>query len=575
MEFIAYLRILWQHRWTILLTMVTTLAVVMLGSLLISASYASTATLRVLTSSTGINAGDRYDINYADRLMRTYAEIATSRPVLEDVAARLGLDELPTITVKVISVTELMTVSAEAPSAEQAAAVANTVAQILVERGRELYTGSAPTAASILEQRLEDTRASLERARAEYERLLREAPEDSTSLEIISQTISIHEDLYADLLTRYEEGRTADIVRANAISIVEPAITPERPVRPNLPLYVVLAAAAGLLGGGAIALVDSALDNRMVSTSEILELANAPLLARIPVIPRRRRAKLLPAHGAESEAIRQLRTNLLAHQSMGSNHNGKPPSQRGRTFLFTSAEPHEGKSLIVANLACSLAQMGRRVLVIDADMRRPTQQRLFHLPNQQGLSDHLNYTLHPRTGVKQPKCFEVNVLTSGPPVTSPSELLGTSQFSQMLAYSAQRYDVILIDSPALLAVADASIIAPLVDGVVLVVKSSTIPRPALQSAVEELQHVKARLSGVVINQSRTELNRYAHYYGHQPSHKKDGADALKQFAVSPLLHNRGVYVASTNGRSAQRRYCRYTIRGWHAGAAPRRTRPLA
>jgi len=208
-----------------------------------------------------------------------------------------------------------------------------------------------------------------------------------------------------------------------------------------------------------------------------------------------------------AEAYRTLRTNVQFTAVDGET----------KTILVTSAGPNEGKSATTANLAVSLAQAGKSVLIVDADLRNPTQHRLFGLSNSQGLSTALALD-RPLADLWQEVISEgvllegLKVLTAGPIPPNPAELLGSKRMRRFLADLRTGFDTVLIDSPPAVAVADASILAQAVDGVILVLASGEVSRDFASRAKEQLDKVNAKILGTVLNKVDVKTKDYYYYY---------------------------------------------------------------
>ncbi|MDT3766189.1 CpsD/CapB family tyrosine-protein kinase [Priestia filamentosa] len=184
-----------------------------------------------------------------------------------------------------------------------------------------------------------------------------------------------------------------------------------------------------------------------------------------------------------------------------------------QTIVVTSPNPAEGKSTITANLAVVFAQQGKRVLIIDSDLRKPTVHHMFHLENNIGLSNVLTkQTTFERT-VQATKQENLWILTSGPIPPNPSELLGSRNMMALLEKFKNEYDIILLDSPPVLAVTDAQVLSHLTDGVVLVVSSGKTQIDSAKKTQELLEGVKAKILGIILNNKKTQDNPY--YYGEQ------------------------------------------------------------
>lgn len=203
-----------------------------------------------------------------------------------------------------------------------------------------------------------------------------------------------------------------------------------------------------------------------------------------------------------SEAFRTLRTNVQ-FTSVDS---------QTKKIMITSAGPREGKTTTVANLAVSMAQAGKSVLVIDADMRNPTQHKLFELDNRQGLSVALVQDQDYQQYIRETAVPGVMVLTGGPIPPNPAELVGSKRMKRLIQEFSEQFDMVLIDTPPIIAVTDSAIIAQEVDGVILVLASGEVNKDYAQKAKELLDKVGAKILGAVLNKADLKTSECYYYY---------------------------------------------------------------
>jgi capsular exopolysaccharide synthesis family protein len=180
--------------------------------------------------------------------------------------------------------------------------------------------------------------------------------------------------------------------------------------------------------------------------------------------------------------------------------------------MITSAGPREGKSTTVANLAVSIAQSGKSVLVVDADLRNPTQHKLFGLSNAEGLSVALVQDQNYQTYIQETAVPGVMVLTGGPIPPNPAELVGSKRMKRLIEEVSTQFDMVLIDTPPIVAVTDAAILAQEVDGVILVLASGEVNKEYAQRAKELLDKVGAKILGAVLNKVDMKTSEYYYYY---------------------------------------------------------------
>jgi non-specific protein-tyrosine kinase len=432
--------------------------------------------------------------------MSTYAEFATSRPVIGELVERLQLAEVPNIQVELIVGTELMEVTAEALDPIIARDAANALAEILVEQSRSLYLGSGKSAQEILGEQLAQQQAELDKAWEEYEKVVAEYPEDAERISGASLTIELKENTYAQLLDQYERNRVREAVLANTLSVVEPAVAPRRPARPRSMLNLALGVVVGLAGGMGLAFFIESLDTTLHSTEQIKRVVDLPILGKVPSASKKEEAGLFNGSSPQGEAFRRLRTSLLTLDRDSSLH----------TLLVTSAEPREGKSTVVANLGFAMAQSGRKVIVVDGHLRLPTLHRILKLGNRVGLSTVLEKKTPLDEAIQPAGVPGVDALTSGPLPPNPAELLSSPEMTNLIEQLGQLYDLVLLDSPSLMAVTDAAAVARSLDGVVLVIECARARQESVRAAWQQLADVKASPVGVVVNRTKQD-DDYSYY----------------------------------------------------------------
>ncbi len=330
-----------------------------------------------------------------------------------------------------------------------------------------------------------------------------------------------------------------DLVAGN-VRIVDVAEIPSRPSSPRILLNIVLSLVTGLGLGVGLAFFFEYLDKSIKTPEEIVQAGGIPAIGLVPALRAEGgRLRVIKANGREapdlpavelishgdprakvSEAFREVRTALLVSQP------GKPP----RSILITSAQPGEGKTAIAVNLAITLAQIGRRVLLVDADLRKPRLHKIFHALNRDGLSTCLSGATTPWPEPQFTEITGLDVITSGPLPPNPADLLDSERFDQFQREVAEQgYDHVIYDSPPILAVADPVITAGKMDAVALVVLAGVTSRDALAHVVRRLQQVKARTIGAILN--RADLASQPYYYGY--SYKRYYGEEEKQPPAAP------------------------------------------
>ncbi len=312
--------------------------------------------------------------------------------------------------------------------------------------------------------KLEDEIARTEQDLADTQQQLKSVTDD-TQRTRLETSLAQYRNTYSTLVASYQQVILAEAQATNNIVVTEPATIPERPIRPRTRTNVMLAMIVGALIGLGIAFLVEYLDDTIKTPDDVSRVSGLSTLGAIARLKEsggsRQLVAWLRTKAPESEAYRTLRTNIQFSSV----------DRPIRSLLVTSSSPGEGKSTTTANLAVVLAQTGQRVIVVDTDLRRPVLHKVFGVPNNVGLTNALlageNVSLD---GYLQPTETEtLSVLTSGPIPPNPSEMLGSHRMAHLVSVLSQAADIVLFDSPPVLAVTDAVVMARHVDGVVLVV----------------------------------------------------------------------------------------------------------
>jgi succinoglycan biosynthesis transport protein ExoP len=370
---------------------------------------------------------------------------------------------------------------------------------------------------------------------------------------ILTRDAEANKTLYDGLSQKLKEAGISAGLRPDNIKVIDPAMVPSSPSRPNRARNILMAFLVGLVGGLGLAFLREYMDNTVKTPDDIERLAKLPSLAVVPAFasldgPKRSRmSKLLNSASANgkdmnvelvsysmpqsqvSEAFRSLRTSLLLSQA------GHPP----QVILVTSALPREGKTTAAVNLAVTLAQLGDRTLLIDADLRKPGVTRALSLPEGKyaGLSSYLaGVSSLDLVTVPHPVIPNLCVLPTGPIPPNPADLLSSSRMQQGINELRSEYKFIVVDSPPVMAATDAVIVSVLVDGVLLVVRSGETPKEAFTRTRDLLTGVKCRMLGVLLNAVDSKAPDYYYSYRYYPysygGYSQEEKESKKKTAAS-------------------------------------------
>jgi polysaccharide biosynthesis transport protein len=384
-----------------------------------------------------------------------------------------------------------------------------------------------------------EVRTILEGARREYQeavqterklsRLLDDSKSDAFGLNQhekeyleLKRSHDNNQRLYEMVLQRLKETGVTGLLQMSNVRILDRAEPPEKPVSPRPLRNLALSLVLGLAGGVALALLLETLDTSITTREQVEERLRLPFLG---IIPRMQQdgaaapelAVLSSPSSAAAECVRSIRTNLLFMS----------PEKPLRTILVTSSGTGEGKTTVASALAATMANGGSRVLLVDADMRRPRVHKVFGIRTEAGLSFLILGEGSLDAVVVRTDVPNLDVVPCGTVPPNPAELLHTAGFANLLMEMSRRYDRVVIDSPPAGVVADAIVISTHVDGTLLVLKAGQTSRGAAERTARNLADVKARVFGAVLNDVDLEDRRYGQYAYYQSGYSQDDEGAAR------------------------------------------------
>ena len=369
---------------------------------------------------------------------------------------------------------------------------------------------------SLLKNREREISKELETINAELEVLNRKF----LRLQTLQAQVEKLDDFYKTLDQRLAQIEIVNDIRANNVHFVDRAWSNWDPVRPKMSTNLPIALMVGLMAGIALAFLQEYLDSTVKTRDDIERDVGIPFLGAVPLVDPAELESIpsefernLYVHGRPrsptTEGLRSIRTNILFRSK------DKPP----RRLLVTSAAPQEGKSFISSNLAAVIAMTGTRVLLIDCDLRRPTQHKLFVRDNSRGLTDVLDGTPLSEVVWETP-VPNLDLLVAGPHPANPAELLGSEKMLTLLE-SITGYDMIVIDSPPVSAVADPLILSRMVDGVVMAVRSNQTQKNQVIHCRSRLSEMDANILGAIVNRLDVRRSGYGYYYDYNSVYYAD------------------------------------------------------
>ncbi len=513
MEIKRYFQIFWRWAWLIVLGALVAGGVAFLISKNTTPVYQATARL-LIDEAPGTSSGNEYSqLLVEQRLAQTYVELLTTFSVMEETAARLELPYTAEQLSRLVSVsappeTQILVIRAEDTSPARAAEIANTIGKVFIEQNQERENLRYAEPIANWENRVTELGDEIERLEiAIGDKGIPDNTEDQAAKSRLETQLNESKIQYTEAFNNLNELQLNQAKESSNLVPVEAAQPPKLPVRPRTATNTLLALiAGGLLAIGIIFLIEY-LDDTIKNQEQILEDSGLTTLGAIAQIKSSDSNDILITSRRPrdpiSEAYRVLRTNL----------NFSAVDGELKSIVITSASPGEGKSTTIGNLGVVIAQTGKRVVIIDADLRRPVQHKIFQLPNNQGLTTAILDSETPVTNhLQETNITGLRLLTSGPIPPNPAELLNSQRMSQVIEGLKNDADILLFDSPPVLTVTDASILATQVDGSLLVVHAGKTRRQTFDAAVERLKKTNKSIFGTVLNRLNPSHNGGYYYY---------------------------------------------------------------
>lgn len=461
----------------------------------------------LVVAGVGQSATAPVDLNVnAAEATTTAATLMTTPTLLQSAIDSTHLDESAATLANSVTATpqansELVDVSVTDPSPARAAQIANAIMSAFVAQITKQNTDRVNQAGAALQDEINQVQATLNQ---EEQQLASAAPKQDTSA--LQQAISGQQSLLTQLYLNYSNFRATQFQNLETVSVATPAATPTVPSSPRTGLNVTLGAGAGLIVALGLAALVEYLDQGLKTPGDIARRLGIPCLGVVPKYRTtggrgQQRRDLVSA----TESYRRIRTNLLFAS----------PDAELRSVLITSARAGEGKTQTAARLAIALAGMDKRVVLADADMRRPDLHRMFGRQLQGGMSelilqaDHNLPALNGAHATAQPN---LSLITSGLIPANPSELLASRRSLTLLRSLEREFDLVVIDTPPIDVVPDALSLAAETSGTVLVIEAGKTNATQAASALAALEKVGATVLGAVLNKGRERRGRDYYYY---------------------------------------------------------------
>ncbi|MEM7111869.1 MAG: polysaccharide biosynthesis tyrosine autokinase [Chloroflexota bacterium] len=513
MEIRQYFFIIQRWLWLIILGAILAGTTTFLVNQAQEPVYRATSKL-LINEGNGSGGRDEYTaLLTSERLALSYVERLKNREVLQEVIDNLALNMTVnrlgrSIQVTLIGQTQLVALSAEHTDPQTAALIANEIPAVFARRNLEQQSQRFSTSKESLAGELSEIEQELLAAETTVEQELAKENPEQVAIDQANDNLIRLRETYSRLLQSYEDVRVAEAGSLSNVIIDERATPPIRPISPRTLNNTILAAIAGMMLMTGIAFVIEYLDDTIKSPHDVERTAGLSTIGGIELLKiNNRNEGLIVAKAPRSpaaEAYRQIRTNIQFIDV----------DNQAKTLLITSANPSEGKTTVTANLAAALAQSGKRVIIVDCDMRRPALSEFMEVNSSRGLSDMIIRGRHDPGFIKGTMVPNLRLLPAGRLPPNPAELLGSERMRDLVAWLSQQADYVVFDSPPILAVTDAAVLSQLVDVTLFVASAGETRSPAMIDAMKRMQAVDSKLAGVILNKvpATGRWGAYTYYY---------------------------------------------------------------
>lgn len=506
MDFRVYLAIIRKWFWLVVLCTLLAGGTAYVSNRLATPAYQARTRL-LINESAAAKSSDYNAILSGERQARTYAQMLTNRPLMISVIDELELNLTPeklanNVNAELVRDTRLIDITVENSDPQRAADIANLIAEKFIVQIDTLENARYEDSKANLVAQIESIDEQIKSVTADISALGKSS--NTAERDRLETSLAQYRQTYASLVQSYEQIRTTEAAGTSNVAQFEPAVADNVPVRPKITLNTALGAGAGMLLGLVAVFLIEVLDDTIRTPGDVTRQLGLPVLGMIPLYKNEEQKPISASQPLSpvSNAYRILRANIHFASV------DRPINK----LLVTSSNPMEGKTELVTNLGVVLAQNDLQTIILDTDFRRPAVHSRLGLTNHDGLA---NLFLEDNPAGQNFQTVDVpnlRVITSGKLPPNPTELLGSEKMGRIIDTLATQNDMLLIDTPPMLAVADAVILSPRVDGILLVIKPGVTRIAAARQVIEQLNRAKANLLGVVMN--GMDVRRHGYYDGY-------------------------------------------------------------
>ncbi|MDQ6672252.1 MAG: polysaccharide biosynthesis tyrosine autokinase [Chloroflexota bacterium] len=484
------------RRWWLLLLLAPILAGVVGYEVVRRIPSVYEATLTILVQTPATTSAGSADVQSAQALADTLAEQLRTRPILSHAAAQLGVTGLtgrdlePLVQTRRLANTALVRLSIQNTDPTLAAQIANTVAGVLINTNSELEAARYASARDNLGQMINQLQSDADARNRELSDLRDQpaSPERDARIAQLQDELARLRTLEDTTLRGMQDLQISHARSTAALTVVDPAVPPQNPIRPNRPLTTLMSIVAGLVAGLGVALTAEYLDDRLRDPASVSSALGLPTLGVLPLSAPGKLTDSTNEHLAAG--FRSLRSNLLF--VLG--------AQSTQFIVVASTSPGDGKSTVASNLAVCLAETDRRVILVDANLHQPAQMRFFRVPNERGLANLLaDEPVPPSLVLKPTSAPNLQLLTAGTSHDEPSALLSSRRLGGVLRELGGLCDVVVIDTPSLLVGPDAAILSLYAHVVLFVLHAGHSRQHRVEPALAMLRGSAAPIIGAILN----------------------------------------------------------------------------
>jgi capsular exopolysaccharide synthesis family protein len=546
MEIKRYAGLLWQKLWLLLLCTALTSGTAYAVSINSVPLYESSTTLLINQAPSNGSGTDYNSLLASGLLANTYAQMLQETPIFEQVIKKLDLHTSAealagAVKVDVVRDTQLIVLTVTGRDPAQASAIANEIVNQFRTQNQDIQESRYTANTQSLQQEMTTLQNDMNTTQASLDALTSSGKTaDATEQARLQTLLGQQRSNYTTLVNSLETVRLAEAQSTNNLVVVKDAAPEYSPVSPKTTLNTILAAIVGLMLAVGVVLVLDYFDDTLKSSDEVERVAGASIVGMIARIPGTKQAEKLTTMGksrsSTGEAYRILRTNI----------DFAGVDTPIKALAVTSSFAQEGKSITVANLAVAIAQTGKRVIVIDTDLRRPTLHMFFQQSNSRGvttallsggqLADHMVATSIPT----------LRLMPSGPIPANPAELLGSKRMKELIDVLKLDSDFLIFDTPPVLPVTDALLVAGICDATILVARSGFTKSAGLKKANDQLQQAGVRVLGVVLNLIPTGRHGSYYYYHYESRQGRDDKSGGSSKLPTPVKRGWSLFSAVSN-----------------------------